>query len=242
MPSTKLNQFTVHYSTIQEYHVIKREIFNQQIYWFETDNQIPIIIDGGAHIGLATLYFKSLYPQAKIIAIEPVTSSFQLLKQNIFSNQLENIQLIQAALWSKKLDKLKLNVDQSVNRWHSTSGIMPGSWTGQQRTQPFYTPTTTLSQLINNLGIIDLIKLDIEGAEGRVLKEALAKLKQVKQIICEYHPTTHQMDKTLNLPLMKLVEMLKKAGFEVAVTRNGKTVDPVKTKNSLVMIRAIRQH
>ena len=235
---TKLNQYTVHYTTHQEYHQLKREIFGRGIYYFEADNDRPVIIDGGAHIGLATLYFKQLYPEAKITAIEPFPPTFKLLEQNIFENQLENVDLVQAALWPKKLKKLKLHVDMTKDRWHSTAGIMPGSWMNTQQTQFFYTPTALLSELISSLGIVDLIKLDIEGAEGRVIKEALPKLNQVKQMLIEYHPTIHQADKTLNMPLVKLVELLKKADFEVQVTKDGKVTDPIKAQNSLVMIQA----
>jgi len=237
---TKLNQYTINYTTHQEYHQLKREIFGKKPYYFEADNDTPIIVDAGANIGLATFYFKSLYPKAKITAIEPYPPSFKLLKQNVFENKLEDINLIQAALWPKKLDRLKLHVDQTKNRWHSTAGIMPGGWTSKQQTQFFYTPTITLSQVIENLGIVDLIKLDIEGAEGRVLKQALPKLNQVKQIICEYHPTIYQADKTLNMPLIKLVQLLEKTGFEVQVLKNHKPIDPIKAKNSLVMIQATK--
>ena len=78
---TKLNQYIVHYTTSQEYHELKREIFSQGIYYFEADNDAPVIIDAGAHIGLATLYFKSLYPDARITAIEPYPRSFELLNK-----------------------------------------------------------------------------------------------------------------------------------------------------------------
>ncbi len=240
MPTTKLNRYTVHYATRQEYHVLKREIFNQAIYYFETDNETPVIIDGGAHIGLATIYFKSLYHKAKIIAIEPVSDSFQLLEQNLFANQLEEVELVKAALWHKEISKLRLYLDKTQDKWQSTAGIMPGSWLGTQTSQSFYTKTILLSKLIQNLGPVDLIKLDIEGAEGRVIKEALPQLKQVKQLLIEYHPTTHQIDKTLNIPLTKLVNLLESAGFNVEVSKNSKIIDPVKTKNSLVMIHATR--
>ena len=238
---TKLNQYTVHYTTHQEYHQLKREVFSQGIYYFEADNDRPVIIDGGAHIGLTTLYFKQLYPEARITAIEPFPPSFKLLEQNVFDNELKNVDLIQAALWHQKLNRLRLHVDRTKDRWHSTAGIMPGSWMSTQQTQFFYTPTVLLSELIGNLGIVDLIKLDIEGAEGRVIREALLKLNQVKQLLIEYHPTIHQADKTLNMPLIKLVELLKKADFKVQVTKDGKITDPIKIQNSLVMIAASRQ-
>ena len=42
-----------------------------------------IIVDVGANIGMASLYFATKYPQARIIAIEPETSNFEMLAQNV---------------------------------------------------------------------------------------------------------------------------------------------------------------
>ena len=49
----------------------REEIFDQQIYRFNTSNSKPYIVDCGANIGLSIIYFKQLFPNAEIVAFEP---------------------------------------------------------------------------------------------------------------------------------------------------------------------------
>src|SRR5690606_32260101 len=72
------------------------EIFVNHEYAFKTETESPLIVDCGANIGLSTLYFKSQYPQSRIIAFEPDKQNIELLKHNIAINKLENIQIIEA--------------------------------------------------------------------------------------------------------------------------------------------------
>jgi len=60
-----------------------KEIFEQQIYRFRSNNQRPFIIDGGANIGLSILYFKKIYPLSQIVAFEPDEKIFSVLQRNI---------------------------------------------------------------------------------------------------------------------------------------------------------------
>src|SRR5260370_13944534 len=41
-----------------------------------------VIVDAGANVGMATLFFAQRDPEAKILAIEPEASNFEMLKQN----------------------------------------------------------------------------------------------------------------------------------------------------------------
>jgi hypothetical protein len=73
---------------IKEYHILKREIFSEHRYHFETDNPRPFIIDIGSYIGLSTLYFKRLFPHSTILAFEPHPEAFQLLTHNLDFNRI----------------------------------------------------------------------------------------------------------------------------------------------------------
>jgi hypothetical protein len=68
---TRLGSFSIIAPSREEYHALKRSIFTQDEYAFSSEEDAPVIIDAGAHIGIATLYFKWHYPQARITAIEP---------------------------------------------------------------------------------------------------------------------------------------------------------------------------
>ncbi len=98
MNSSRLNKYTIYHNNSEEYHNLKREVFTSDLYYFETENPQPVIIDAGAHIGLATLYFKQLYPGAQITALEPNPESFQLLEKNLFENMIDDVTTVQVAL------------------------------------------------------------------------------------------------------------------------------------------------
>jgi hypothetical protein len=61
-----------------------REIFERQEYCFRAESEVPVILDG-----MASLYFKWLYPKARVRAFEPDPATFDLLKQNIGRNGLD---------------------------------------------------------------------------------------------------------------------------------------------------------
>lgn len=61
------------------------EIFEKEIYHFIADSDRPVCIDAGANVGCATLYWKWLYPEAKVICLEPDFGLFELLKKKCLS-------------------------------------------------------------------------------------------------------------------------------------------------------------
>jgi len=57
-----------------------RQVFLKQQYGFSYKGQPQVIVDAGANIGLVSILFANKYPNAKIIAIEPENSNFEMLK------------------------------------------------------------------------------------------------------------------------------------------------------------------
>lgn len=226
MPSAKIKQFTVWYHNSEEYHHLKREVFSHNEYYFETDKPNPVIIDAGAHIGLTTLYFKSLYPAAKIIAIEPNPTLFALLEKNVWENQLEDVTLINGAL-SDTSGTAAFFVDATTNEWWSTGSFTKGAWTKQQVSDAIEVQTLTLAECITQP--IDLLKLDIEGAEQRVLEASREALPLVQQMIMEYHSTREQN-------LYTLSELLKQYRFTLSYAQDGKTLGVFNIKQSKGLI------
>jgi FkbM family methyltransferase len=76
-----------------------REIFARQYYYFRANTDSPVILDCRANIGMATLYFKWLYPKARIEAFEPDPNAFVVLERNIARNRLTNVVAHNCALW-----------------------------------------------------------------------------------------------------------------------------------------------
>lgn len=90
-----------------------QNVFLDQEYKTPFQVDPKVIIDGGANIGMTTLFFSQKYPRAKIVAIEPETSNFEILKKNC--SGLPNVALINAALWSTEQDFVVR--DSTTEKW-----------------------------------------------------------------------------------------------------------------------------
>ena len=136
------------------------------------------IIDAGAHIGLASLYFLSQSPQAKIISIEPDAENYSILQKNLKA-MIESGKAISiyAALDNKDgflyVTKSQFGYNTKVNDTPAAEKVT----------------AVSLNALISlcNIKSIDLIKIDVEGFEKRIFSENLEWLDQVKNIVLETH-------------------------------------------------------
>ncbi len=185
MQSTRLGKYQIWYENSEEFYELKKEIFGENIYYLEINKVDPIIVDLGAHIGMTTLYYKSLFPRAKIWAYEPHPDNFALLKKNIEENQIENVEIIQAAV-APKTGLLLLNDPIEDNAWKSGMGIIPRGWKGIQTTREVQVEAVGINQVLNRK--IDIFKIDIEGMEYEVVRAAGLELKRVQHILIEVHP------------------------------------------------------
>jgi FkbM family methyltransferase len=155
------------------------ELLVMQEYALVADLVAPaFIIDGGANVGIASLYFLNQYPSARIIAVEPSPANFEILRKNL-APYSGRVTLVQGAIW-KTSGRLQLETGQedwrtSVRRVDSDE---PGS-----------VEAFTLSALIAlGGGQVDLLKLDIEGSESEVFgPEAQQWLPAVRNIAIELH-------------------------------------------------------
>ncbi len=182
---TKIHKYDIGYTNKKEFDILKDEIFNQEIYKIDLNTDSPVIFDLGSHIGLSILYFKMDYPNAKIVGFEPNPNIFSLLEENIYCNNPKNVQLHNVALGNT--DEVRdFYIDNQFDAF-STSGFKPNAWNGKQSTTAIPVKTEKLSKYVNTT--IDLIKMDIEGAEKEVLLELEASdsLKYIKNIIIECH-------------------------------------------------------
>ena len=140
-----------------------------------------LIVDAGANVGMATLFFSRQYPQAHVVAIEPESSNFEMLKQNC--EGVANVTLIRAALWPESrelnIESLRGGADAfSVSEEHQSSE-------GSSRV-----PAVTVPDLLRRLNAdhIDLLKIDIEGSELQLFSRGADKwLNQVHFIAIEFH-------------------------------------------------------
>lgn len=142
------------------------------------------IIDAGANIGLASVYFNKKYPDVKIIAIEPEKSNFEILKSNC--QNYKSIFPHKRALSNQT--NLTLNViDKGYGNWGFVTEI--DNNTSIQKIVDTV-KTITIDEVIkeNNLEFIDLLKIDIEGAEKELFESDYENwLPKTKCIVIELH-------------------------------------------------------
>jgi FkbM family methyltransferase len=161
------------------------EIFLRKHYHFESKNSDPVIIDVGSNIGLSILFFKKLFPCAKVLAFEPDPETFEVLARNVSENRLDGVRLLNQAVYDRS-ESVFLYGDRGT----------PGSPQRSLRSERMAgvrraVPATRLSEHIT--GPVDFLKVDIEGAERVVIDdlETSGKLPLVKRMAIEYH---HHLD------------------------------------------------
>lgn len=174
---------------------------------FFSNNLRPRILDCGSNIGISVLRFKQLYPDSRITAFEPDPTLCQLLQRNIVQNKISDVEVVEAAVWTQKgslVFEQSPNNDSQSGRILEISGLKPSN----QRHQ--LVKSIDLSDYLTEN--VDLLKLDIEGAEFEVLESCKEHLHCVKQIMLEVH---HKVDQPHLL--VRLLGTLEASGFHVAV-------------------------
>ena len=139
--------------------MVFRQIFMERQYDVEVSPEPRLIIDAGAHIGCASVFFACRYPQATILAIEPEAANFEMLSRN--AAPYHNIVPIRAAMWGRP-DVLAI------------ANPNDESWRFQTRQATAAEVDTvvgiTIEELLRWTGapLIDILKIDIEGAEKQL--------------------------------------------------------------------------
>lgn len=148
--------------------------------------QIRNIIDAGANIGCTTLFFGKKFPDAKTVSVEPENGNFQRLRKNVSSNSLENVVLMQAALWYNDDAKLSINNEFGDKRsWAFSVNVQEKP---EEQAVESVTVTTILKKYLTD--VVDILKIDIEGAEQHLFSEPARYeewLPKCKMIAIEFH-------------------------------------------------------
>ena len=152
--------------------------FSAQRHFFSCTSQ-PIIFDVGAYIGEVARTYREIFSRAQLYCFEPFPDSFRELEK--FSAD-PMVKLYPVAI-SDQVGKITLNVNTDL----SCNSIFP-----RPRNKPAYYPaqaqnvahievnTTTIDSFCHqeNIERIDILKLDVEGAELKALKGAHHILSQ----------------------------------------------------------------
>jgi FkbM family methyltransferase len=156
-----------------------RQIFMNGEYDIEIPFSPRIIVDAGANIGLASLYFSQQFPQAVIYSLEPDPDNFQMLSRH--AQQYPQWKTFQLALWDQCTSLAFTNTQAEA--WSKQVGQ-------SAKASDSLVPAMDLTSFMLNNGIevIDLLKIDIEGAEFEVFQHNYEYwLKRTRMIIVELH-------------------------------------------------------
>ena len=169
-----------------------------------------VFIDVGANFGVYTLVASKLAGAAgKVIAIEPTAQSFAVLRQNIALNHLANVRAFRVALTQTRGKAWLYHGWDPVG---NSLGMDPLCGEGGEEVQ-----TESLDNLMeqNGIGHVDVIKVDVEGAEELVLRGATRTLTTNSPVVIfEYNPGCSAR---LSLSPYGARDFLESLGYEFVV-------------------------
>lgn len=179
-----------------------KEIFAEQVYHFQSVTENPYILDCGANIGLSVIYFKRLYPKARVIAFEPDNSIFQKMSRNLAAFRFDDVVMANEAVWQ---DDGVLNFSAAG----SLGGkVIEANGAVQHKASTISVKATSLRKYLGER--VQFLKMDIEGAEVDVLESCAPLLKNVENLFVEYHSDPEKEQR-----LDHLLAILKGAGFRI---------------------------
>ena len=195
-------------------HSFENDIFALSVPEFFEDPHDGCIVDIGAHIGTFSLNL-SMKCTNKIIAIEASKETFYYLKENIASNQIDNIIPLNLAVSSK---------NGLIDLYHDSDGNWGHSITKKLSTSFEKVQSKTLKQIFeeNNVETCSLAKFNCEGAEFEIINQMdSSTLKKCRKLIILYHQDLIVSSSTPKSLLYKL----RKNGFYAIIkneSMNGK--------------------
>jgi FkbM family methyltransferase len=211
--SIRMLDYELQYSDLLSLCPQWHDIFIDGALEFRPRSAAPRILDCGGNIGLASLFFKRRFPAARITAYEADPALFAMLKANLAANRASDVEAVHAALWTAN-GRLTFQAEGSDS---GMIGSLPGAIAGTA----VEVPSLRLRDVIANEAAaaapgthdtIDLLKLDIEGAEDAVLADCEPVLSRIGAIVMDLHefdPADRQTPRVL--------ELLTRNGFTYAV-------------------------
>lgn len=159
------------------------EVFVHRYYDFALPAEPRTILDIGANIGFTSLYFARKYPAATMACVEPVPENVSLLNANLRSNA------IAARVCAKAIsvDDQPLIMQRAEKDYgHKVQGIPYGK---QLNGETLRVDSISIPSLMRDLGWerIGLLKIDVEGYEGILLRQNNQWLQKVDAVCIEIH-------------------------------------------------------
>ena len=177
-------------------------IFVRRTYAFRSSGPRGIVVDCGANIGLSVLYFKTMYPDLRVVAYEADPVMCRTLERNVMANRLKGVEVVNAAVGS---------VAGAVN--FLRDGTDSGRVTDDLQSGKHIVEVAAVCLRKELEGRdVQFLKVDIEGAETDALIGCAGRLSQVRSMCVEFHTFPDKPQR-----LGQLLSVLEEAGFRVAI-------------------------
>lgn len=156
-----------------------KQVFVENQYGFDIPFVPKTILDGGANIGLAAIYFSNRFPDSTIVSVEPSSENVEILKKN--TSNFPNVQVKLGGIWNDDKHLIIVNSTENDNAFMVEEVLpqIPGS-----------IPSFSIASIMREQQwkTIDLLKLDIEGSEKEVFdKNYETWLPNTKMLVIELH-------------------------------------------------------
>ena len=198
--------------------MVLEEIFSRAEYEPVRNWDIPPdsrIIDLGANIGLASLFFASLFPQSHLMAIEPDEANCLLMRRNCRRLIREGRVTIHRAFAAKEdgvagLDSGLAGTSKARQSWAFSKSDKVDA-------QHVAVPCMSIPTLLRTSGYdeVDLLKCDIEGSERELFANCAGWIGKIRHLIVETHNSWSNPEDSY--PVTLLYEDLRKAGWDFEV-------------------------
>lgn len=165
---------------------IVSEVYEDRVY--DRDEPIQegqVVVDVGGHIGAFALYAaRKVGAKGRVVVFEPSPDNLELLSWNLDENALPQIELFPVAL-ADTAGEAELFLAEPGRDNPATNTLF--------RTEGRRAAKVALARLDDlapkiGLNAIDLLKIDVEGAELRVLQGAAETLGKTRRVVLELHP------------------------------------------------------
>jgi FkbM family methyltransferase len=186
--------------------VVSIEEYSPAGYEIEKD---AVVIDIGGNVGAFAVYAASKARGGRVVVLEPVRESLQLLTDNVALNGLDNVAIRQAAVVAER-KPVQIFLSDYGSGGHSVVDALVQPHARSEEIEGL-----TLSDVFQEFGLTqcDLLKMDCEGAEFQILQGLQAETaRQVRRIVMEYH-TFPGRDK--HEQACELIDQLIKLGFTI---------------------------
>ncbi|MCS6796845.1 MAG: FkbM family methyltransferase [Raineya sp.] len=199
---------------VEEILPIFKEIYMENVYQIEflqekINSRSPVILDIGANAGYAATFLFSYFPKARIISFEPLPINFELLSKNQKQNSSLDWQIIPKAVGKAR--------GETTLFYSKAKGFTPiasiQATFESQNTDTLVVEMLALTDILQeyNLQVVDLLKVDCEGAEYDIFYHTPSETwAKIRCIAMETHKGKEKYENQESM-----TSFLQEKGFQV---------------------------